>query len=501
VEHPEEENNRDKMDDLLFTGTFSSLNEDAVSLYDVKNRLIYTNRHKQALRMDPTLFESMSSLRKSMHYWLPPAETGSSTLSLGMPVVSIQTSSEPLGFLKTDVRGVFISSLYAELNGNGSEAFVVDQEGRILSHPEVEKVGQMSRLPAPPGELNTFEQKDHSIQYFSSKLGGLPWYLITVFDASTVREQAIGLIYDDIYLFIIIFLLILLFSYLMSQYLVRPLTSLQMKVASMDLEHEGRFTQDDRYAIDEVEQLRASFNRLMEQIEQLVEERLNANNERLLLEFEKKETQLEALQAQINPHFLHNTLEIVMYMIEEGERESAINMIGLLSRLFRYAMGKESQLTSLSDEVAYAKTYIRIMSFRYKERIRCEWRIDEELLDTTVVKMILQPIQENAIRHVLRAGVSQVQIFIDITREGDDVQIAVTDNGPSLSEIKLAEIHDNLDRRDRSKVGLYNVNSRIKLHFGEKYGLALTSKEPNGVTVTLTLPCKHTIPLEADSSM
>ncbi|WP_127583017.1 cache domain-containing sensor histidine kinase [Paenibacillus koleovorans] len=339
VETPEVPNNREKMDDLLFTGTFSSLHEDAVSLYDVNNQLIYTNRHKQAPRMAPALYESMTTSRKSLHYWLPPVETGSSTLSLGMPVVSIQLSSQPLGFLKTDVSGVFFSNLYAELNGTGSEAFVVDQEGRILSHPEVEKVGQMSSLPAAPGELNRLKLSDLSTSYFAIKVGSVPWYLVALFDASNVRDQAMGLIYDDIYLFIIIFLLILLFSYLMSQYMIRPLSSLQLKVAGMAQEQVGWVTPNDRYVIDEVEQLRGSFNRLIERIEQLVEEKLMDQNERLLLEFEKKETQLEALQAQINPHFLHNTLEIVMYMIEEGERENAVNMIGLLSRLFRYAMG------------------------------------------------------------------------------------------------------------------------------------------------------------------
>ncbi|MBO9610182.1 MAG: histidine kinase [Paenibacillaceae bacterium] len=495
------EENQGKMDDLLVTGTYSSLSEDVVSLYDVNNRLIYTNRRKQAPRMDVSLYESMTTKRKTMHYWLPPAETGSSTVSLGMAVVNIQTSPEPLGFLKDDVSGVFLSSLYAELNGNGSEAFIVDQEGRILSHPEIEKVGQTAKLPVPPGELNALAQPNAAVLYFSSKLNGLPWYLVTVFDAATVREQAIGLIYDDIYLFIIIFLLILLASYLMSQYLIRPLSSLQWKAATMDLDHEGRFPSDTRYAIDEVEQLRASFNVLLDQIGQLVEEKLTAQNERLLLEYEKKETQLEALQAQINPHFLHNTLEIVMYMIEKGEREGAVTMIGLLSRLFRYAMGKESQVTPLRDEVAYAKTYMRIMSFRYKDKIRCEWQIDEALLDCTVVKMILQPLQENAIRHTLQSGADHVQIAISIAREGDDVRIAVTDNGPWLADEKLAAIRDNLERRDRGKVGLYNVNSRIRLHFGEQYGITMSRALPHGATVMLRLPFERVASVEADTRM
>lgn len=498
AEDPVEEN-RGKMDDLLVTGTYSSLSEDVVSLYDVSNRLIYTNRRKQAPRMDSSLYESMMTKRKNMHDWLPPAETGSSTVSLGMAVVNIQISPEPLGFLKADVSGVFLSSLYAELNGNGSEAFIVHQDGRILSHPEVEKVGQMSKLPAPPGDLNALTQRNSAVLYFSSKLSGLPWYLVTVFDATTVRGQAIGLIYDDIYLFIIIFLLILLASYLMSQYLIRPLSSLQWKVVRMDLGPEGRFPSDARYAIDEVEQLRDSFNLLLEQIGQLVEEKLTAQNERLQLEYEKKETQLEALQAQINPHFLHNTLEIVMYMIEKGEREGAVTMIGLLSRLFRYAMGKESQVTPLRDEVAYAKTYIRIMSFRYKDKIRCEWQIDEELLNGIVVKMILQPLLENAIRHTLQSGADQVQISISITREGDAVRIAVTDNGPWLADEKLAAIQDNLERRDRGKVGLYNVNSRIQLHFGEQYGITMSRAVPHGAAVILKLPYVRDASVEADT--
>jgi sensor histidine kinase YesM len=174
-------------------------------------------------------------------------------------------------------------------------------------------------------------------------------------------------------------------------------------------------------------------------------------------------------------------------------------MIGLLSRLFRYAMGKESQVTTLRDEVAYAKTYIRIMSFRYKDKIRCEWQIDEELLNGIVVKMILQPLLENAIRHTLQSGAEQVQISISITREGDAVRIAVTDNGPRLADEKLAAIQDNLERRDRGKVGLYNVNSRIQLHFGEQYGITMSRAVPHGAAVILNLPYVRDASVEADT--
>ncbi|WP_409342543.1 sensor histidine kinase [Paenibacillus sp. MBLB4367] len=485
-----------EMDQLIFDSSFPTLSEDAIGVYDLDNRLIYSNRYKHAAKIEPSFFEQMRASRKNIFYWLPPADTASSTISLAIGIVDINRYSRPVGYLKTDINGVFLTNLYADLKGSGSDAFIVDDQGRILSQPDAEKVGQLAELPFAPGGMTADSFRTGSAIYFAEKIGSLPWYLIARYDASAIQDQVLRLFYDDVYLLLILFLLILIFSYLMSQYLVRPLASLQNQYGRKETDSLALLASEQPYAIDEVEQLRLSFNRMLERIDGLVADTLAAGEERLTLEFEKKELHLEALQAQINPHFLYNTLEHIMYMVEEGERYLAADMIGLLSRMFRYAMGKDSPLTTLREEVANAQSYLKIMSYRYSERVRCEWRVDEDIADCTINKMILQPIIENAIKHSLLAPDSRVNLSVRGARSGEDIELTITDNGPGIGRKTLDDIRRNLDRRDRRNIGLYNVNSRIKLHFGNRYGLSVDS-EGTGTTVAIRLPYRRSDSVEA----
>lgn len=485
-----------EMDQLIFDSSFPTLSEDAIGIYDLDNRLIYSNRYKHAVQIDPSLFEQMRASRNNSFYWLPPTDTASSTISLGIGIVDINRYSRPIGYLKTDINGVFFTNLYADLKGNGSEVFIVDEHGRILSNPDAERVGQPSELPLSPGSMKGDPFRTDSAIYFSEKIGSLPWYLIARYDASAIHDQVLKLFDDDVYLLVILFLLILILSYFMSQYLVRPLASLQDRYVRMESDSVARLALNQPYAIDEVEQLRRSFNHMLERIELLVQDTLAAGEERLTLEFEKKELHLEALQAQINPHFLYNTLENIMYMVEEGERHLAADMIGLLSRMFRYAMGKDSPLTTLREEIANSQIYLKIMSYRDKNRITCDWDVDEDLHDCIVNKMILQPVIENAVRHSLQLQDSQVRITVRCVRVMDQMALIIQDNGPGIERQTLDEIRLNLERRDRRNIGLYNVNSRIKLHFGDRYGLSVES-EGVGTTVTLRLPCREGTIVEA----
>ncbi|WP_214630667.1 sensor histidine kinase [Paenibacillus agaridevorans] len=486
VFQPSKERQRD-MDQLIFDSSFPTLSEDALGIYGVENTLIYSNRFKHATQIDPAFFDQMRANRKNLFYWLPPG-SASSTISLGIGIVDIHSDARTLGYLKVDIDGVYFTNLYVDLKGSGSEAFIVDGNGLILSHLDAEKAGQKIDLPfQPEGEaVNTF--REGNAVYYVAKVDSLPWYLVAQYDASAIQDQVIRLFFDDIYLLVILFLLTLFFSYFMSQYLVRPLASLQNRYLNIELDTVKQLTDESAYTIDEVDQLRISFNAMLERIHQLVQDTLTANQEKMTLEFEKKELHIEALQAQITPHFLYNTLDNIMYMIEKDERKLAVDMIGLLSRLFRYAMGKESPLTTLGEEIAYTKSYVKIMNYRYYDKINIVWDTDGSLHSQRVNKMILQPIIENAIQYSFPKN-NQVAIVISSQRMEDDLEIAVRDNGPGIESGNLEEIRRNLNRRDHRRVGLYNVNSRIKLHFGEKFGLRIESSD-SGTIVKLRLPIR-----------
>ncbi|KRE64526.1 sensor histidine kinase [Paenibacillus sp. Soil750] len=488
------------MDQLIYDSFLPILSEDTIGIYSINNQLIYSNRYKHATQIDPSFFEQMRISRKPILYWLPPTDTASSTVSLSIGIVDINRYSSPIAYMKTDINGVFFTNLYADLNGNGSEAFIIDENGRIISHPDTGRIGQKADIPFQLNQSEgTLFRTDNAI-YFSKKIAALPWYVVARYDASAIRDQVIRLFFDDIYLLVFLFLLILLFSYLMSQYLVQPLASIQNRYLSIDLDRVNQLTIHRSFAIDEVEQLRISFNHMLERIHRLVQDTLDANQEKLTLEFEKRELHMEALQAQINPHFLYNTLENIMYMIEKGERHLAVDMIGLLSRLFRYAMGKDSSLTTLREEIVYCQSYSKIMSYRYKDRIYIEWHMDESLNDCVVNKMILQPIIENSIRHTLKMNNSEIRIRVSCMKKENHIEVVVKDNGPGIEQNKLDEIRLRLENRERGNVGLYNVNSRIKLHFGDTYGLSIHNAGA-GTTVTIRLPYQSVNSMEASSNV
>ncbi|MCU6711921.1 histidine kinase [Paenibacillus sp. J5C_2022] len=495
VFQPDNERQRD-MDQLIFDSSFPTLSEDALGIYGLDNKLIYSNRVKYSPRIDPAFFDQMRTNRKHLFYWLPPG-AASSTISLGIGIADLNRDAQPLGYLKTDIDNVYFANLYADLKGNGKEAFIMDGNGLILSHPDAERTGQKAEIPFRLNGETASIFRDGDGVYYAMKISSLPWYFVARYDASLIQDQVIRLFLNDFYLLVVLFLLTLLFSYFMSNYLVRPLASLHNRYWNIDLDGVAQLGVDKVYTIDEVDQLRISFNAMMERIHQLVQNKLDAHQEKLVLEFEKKELHMEALQAQITPHFLYNTLENIMYMVENGERELAVDTIGLLSRLFRYAMGKESPLTTLGEEIAYAQSYVKIMSCRYKSKLICDWDTDLSLYPFTVNKMILQPIIENAIRHCLPV-LNQVHITVCCRRRNDCLEIAVRDNGPGIEPSKLEELRLQLDKRDRRKVGLYNVNSRIKLHFGTEFGLRIESRG-TGTTVTLRLPLHKARAMEAYS--
>ena len=128
------------------------------------------------------------------------------------------------------------------------------------------------------------------------------------------------------------------------------------------------------------------------------------------------------------------------------------------------------------------------MSLRYKDRIACEWEVEEALLECTMLKMLLQPIIENAIRHTLETPSASIAIEVKIKQVDGDLRITVQDNGPGFSGDRLQHIFRQLKNPDRRNVGLYNVHGRIQLHFGEQYGLAVSNHKNAGAVVTLRLP-------------
>ncbi|BFT70707.1 hypothetical protein PAENIP36_21490 [Paenibacillus sp. P36] len=466
--------------ELLYENHDLGLNRDVIRIYDRSNTLIFSNRYKQTGELDLGFYNQMKGSGRKISYHLTKDDFGNASIVLGMPIISLEKYPEIVGYMTVDVDSGYLSNLYGEFKQNGSEMFIVDKDNRIVSHPIAAQIGKVLDSPIGSFSGNYYD--------FTKEIGGVSWTLISRYNESDVEKQVIDLFVSNSYLFFLIFLLMLLFSFYMSQRMLKPLGRLNQMLNEYELGESHRIVLDRVSGIDEVNLLSRNFNLMIKRIDDLVVETLVADKERIKLEYEKKEIQLIALQSQINPHFLYNTLDNLIYLVETKEVDRAVEMINSISRLFRYITNRE-QMIRMKDEIMYAKTYIHIMSCRY-DNFQCVWHVDDAILECGALKLILQPIIENAIHHGARQTRKQVTIEIACMLQEGTIRMTVTDNALGMRQDQLSEVRERLADPGVKKAGIYNVHARIKLHFGEAYGLDIDSRYGEGTRVTILLPAK-----------
>ena len=259
---------------------------------------------------------------------------------------------------------------------------------------------------------------------------------------------------------------------------------------------EGDFTvQTKESNTDEIAVLTRSFNDMTREIGGLVEDiKQQQKNLRIA------ETKL--LQAQINPHFLYNTLESITWMVEAQENEGAVRMISELAKLLRVSLSRGKTIISIKDELQHSRSYMNIQLARYKERFKTEFRIEKEIENYCIVKLVIQPILENAIYY----GVGNMdededgRIIVSGEKKEEDILITIEDNGMGMPEEVLEKILTDNSKvpKHGSGVGVINVHSRIRLMFGEKYGLSIESEPDEGTRVTIRIPAIPYTPENAE---
>lgn len=219
--------------------------------------------------------------------------------------------------------------------------------------------------------------------------------------------------------------------------------------------------------------------------------RIRALMDQIVQEQEKKRLyELNALQAQINPHFLYNTLDSIIWMEERGRSREAITMVSALARLFRISISKGRSIITVREELEHVRNYLIIQKMRFKDQFTYEIQAQEETLEERTVKLIVQPLVENAINHAIdQTQPEALHIIIKAFFQGDDLLFTVEDDGIGISP----EILENIltSPAGRSGIGIKNVHERIQLTFGPSYGLQIESEEDEGTLVTIRLPRYH----------
>lgn len=240
---------------------------------------------------------------------------------------------------------------------------------------------------------------------------------------------------------------------------------------------------------DEIAVLAQGFNTMAENIQTLIDK---------VKEDERKMRQIDLrlLQEQINPHFLYNTLDTIVWLIEGNESEEAVNMVVTLSDFFRLVLSKGKELISMQEEEHHIDCYLTIQQVRYHDILEYDIEIDQVLYQYQIIKMTLQPLVENALYHGIKYKRAKGYIHITGEKEGDRIHLAVRDNGVGMEQEELEHLRREIERpcKETEKgFGLANVNERIRMYYGSEYGLEIQSQKGKGTLVEVTIPA---IPIE-----
>ena len=227
---------------------------------------------------------------------------------------------------------------------------------------------------------------------------------------------------------------------------------------------------------------------LSEGVEQMVEKMGNLMKESTDRQESLRQAELALLQAQINPHFLYNTLDTIIWLIEAGKTEEAEEMVTDLSSFFRHSLSNGEDVVTLDDEEKQVRSYLQIQQFRYKDIMDYSIDIDPAIKATRLPKLTIQPLVENALYHGVKLKRAKGFITVNGKADGDDIVITVSDTGAGMTKERLEELRAGLTNRERVGFGLSTVDERLKLFFGEKYGLSIESTEGEGTDVTVRIP-------------
>lgn len=235
--------------------------------------------------------------------------------------------------------------------------------------------------------------------------------------------------------------------------------------------------------VDELDMIAISIDEMSESLQYNI-------NKNYIAEVKQKQAEINALQSQIKPHFLYNTLEVIRMSALSSKNKEVAQMIYNLASMFRYSTYNNGSLVSIRDEIKHSKMYLSLCSTRYKGMLDYSIHVDDKYLDYLVPKFTIQPILENAINHGLRKGFCDNYIKVTIKEIDEEIEISIKDNGNGMSEEAIMKIKDGLEKNIQkpNSIGLMNINNRLKLNFGEQYGIYINSRINEGTTVSIKIP-------------
>jgi len=450
-----------------------------VAFYDREKRFFYSSGLSGEYYSSSDFHETADFLANNfgdyLWLWTEDSILNTQKMRIGMPVLNIMPQTEQygkiLGYLVLDFNTELITEMFYSLTANSAAMVLKDRNNQAMI------------ISAPLGfDLENISE-DNTLDNYLSESIPLDHVNMTLNVYLPIEKYKEDLNKVFSYTFFVIFLLIIIggicaiLFYILMCRKIFILGNVVREIHNKNI--------DVRYPIighDEIDELGNSFNEMLENLHEVMDEKV-------ALQLKSKELELNLLQSQINPHFLYNTLRSVQYMASKGDTRAA-DVIKKLIFLFRTSSsGLDDGNDFLRNEIKRVQYYLEIQQLRFSNKFSVSFDIDESLLDCKILKLTIQPVVENSIYHGLETKEGHGHIKITVQRESQFIAIIVKDDGNGISEENVEKIEKQLSGElSKASIGIMNVQSRIKLHYGEQFSLKITSQIGKGTEVKMLLP-------------
>ena len=333
---------------------------------------------------------------------------------------------------------------------------------------------------------------NHSFYLFSSTITNTTWTLSIFTSYDQINQVVMTFLYIITFSALGIIIVFIILMILVASSVTHPIRELQEEMTKVENLNYEENSNKLIYGSKEVMDLDKSFRQMMKRIRELASNILNEQENR-------RKSELKALQNQINPHFLYNTLDSIIYLIDRGETLKAEDMIVALSKFFRLSISRGKNIIPLMDEVEHARNYLLIQKMRFGDNFSYEIDINEQLKQYYVIKLILQPIIENALVHGLKNNEEGGKIVLKGYLENDLIRFDISDSGYGILPNKIEEIYASFtDDNSNNGVGIKNVFQRIRIYYGNEAKIQIKSKLDKGTCISIFIPIKGAVNDEED---
>ena len=409
-------------------------------------------------------------------------------ISLSRAVEVTDEGKATQALLLINLNYMYFEEIFSNVNlGNGGYVYLTNDRGDIIWHPKQNEIysgrfKEDNKYAATLKDGITVENlSGKNLTLNVRTIGYTGWKLVGVTPSAALGVDGIKFRFFVLFVADLFLFLLAMINAFISDKISNPIKSLDGSVREIESGNlDVEIVPSGSY---EVEHLGKSIKNMLGRIKVLMSDLVAEHNA-------KRKSEFDTLQSQINPHFLYNTLDIIVWMIENENSDKAVNIVTALAKFFRISLSKGKNIITVKDEVEHVRNYLMIQNMRFKNRFEYSIDVDEKVLSYSSLKLMLQPLVENAIYHGMEFMDGDGEIDVKVFKEDDSLYFTITDNGLGMSEDMVETLlsKDFVPSKKGSGIGVKNVNERIKLYFGSEYGLKVESEPDEGTKITIHLP-------------